>query len=81
MRELLREQARYITTSQLWEVFNAAIINEAADLALVQSTSFDDVAFAKALHHWGHVFRNAMFMLMKESNPQAQPLTRKRFEP
>lgn len=66
MRELLREQARYVATSQLWEIFNAAIINEAADLALIQSSEWQHIETAKMLHHWGHVFRNAMHALIKQ---------------
>lgn len=67
MRSILREQAKYIVTSNLWEVLNSTIINEASNLALLQSENFDQVRFAKALHHWGHVFRNIMYILSKDA--------------
>ena len=63
--KVLREQARYLETSQLWEVMNSTIINESSDLALRQSENFEQVRFAKALHHWGHVFRNIIHQLTK----------------
>lgn len=66
IRGLLRDQSKYIITSQLWEVFNAAIINESADLALVQSEDWEHIIAAKMLHHWGHVFRNALYVLAKD---------------
>lgn len=65
IRGLLRDQAKYVISSQLWEVFNAAIINESAELALVQSENWEHIQAAKMLHHWGHVFRNALYVLAK----------------
>jgi hypothetical protein len=65
-REVLRDDARFLQNSRLWEVFNATIINECADLALIQSTNFDHVEFAKALYHWRHVMENAIHTLAKD---------------
>ena len=65
IRDLLREQAKGVMTSQLWEIINATITNEAASLALLQSTDFEQVRFAKALHHWNHVMKNMIYTLSK----------------
>lgn len=66
MRTTLREQARYVQTSQLWELMGNAIVNESANLALLQSTEWNHILTAKQLHHWGHVFRNMIHALAKE---------------
>lgn len=66
VRELLRDQARYIAGSQLWEIFNAAIINESAQMALIQSTDWSHIETAKMLHHWAFVFRNALHSLINK---------------
>ena len=63
IRSLLREQARYINSSQLLELLNATITNEAGNLALVQSSTFEQVQFAKALHHWNFVLRSMLTKL------------------
>ena len=65
MRELLRDQAEYILRSDLWEIFNATITNEAANLSLVQSTNWEHVTTAKMLHHWTHVMKNIVVLLAK----------------
>ncbi len=56
--DILREQARYFKTSQLYEVLRSTIINEAHNAALIQSTDFEQVKFAKALYHWQFVLDN-----------------------
>jgi hypothetical protein len=66
LRGILRDQARYLATSQLWEIMQATIIQEAADLALMQSLNWEHTLVAKQLHHWGHVFRNLIHTLAKE---------------
>ena len=65
MRDLLREQARYIERSNLWEIVNATIVNEAYDISLKQSKDFDEVRTAKMLHHWAFVMRKMMTLLAK----------------
>jgi hypothetical protein len=52
IRDLLKEQSKYLETSQLWEILNASIANEAINLSLIQSQNFEHVQFAKALWHW-----------------------------
>ena len=65
MRSVLRDQARVFQTSNLFELLDATIINESADLALKQSANFDHVQYAKALHHWNHVLKNLIHALAK----------------
>lgn len=65
MRDILRDQARYLKTTNLLEIIDATITNEAANLALIQSANFDHVQYAKALHHWNHVLKNMIHALSK----------------
>lgn len=65
MRAILRDQARYLKTTNLLEIIDATITNEAANLALIQSANFDHVQYAKALHHWNHVLKNMIHALAK----------------
>lgn len=69
MRGILRDQAQNFQTSNLYEILNATIINEASNLALLQSGKSgdieQDVRFAKALHHWNYVLRNMINALAK----------------
>ena len=64
-RDILRGQAKYLQTSQLWEILNATIVNEAADISLRQSQNFEHVQNGKMLYHWGHVFKNLITTLAK----------------
>jgi len=66
MRDLLREQAKYLQTSQLWDVLNASTTDEAVDLALIQSANFEHVQFSKAMWHWSRFMRNIVTILAKE---------------
>jgi hypothetical protein len=66
MRNLLREQANYLQSSQLWEILNASAANEAVNLALIQSEDFEHVKFAKALWHWSTFMRNIVLILGKK---------------
>ncbi len=65
MRDILRDQAKYLKTTNLLEVLDATITNEAANLALIQSSNMKHVQYAKALHHWNHVLKNMMHALAK----------------
>jgi len=65
MRSLLRDQARTFQTSNLFEILDATIVNESADLALKQSANFEHVQYAKALYHWNHVLKNIVHALAK----------------
>lgn len=66
LRDVLRDQARYLETSQLWEMFNASLLHEAADLALVQSKEWDHVLAAKMLRHYQHYFQNVIHALAQK---------------
>lgn len=66
MRDALRDQAKNLETSQLWEILSASITQEAANLALIQSQNFEQVQFAKALHHWRHFMQNVIHTLAKD---------------
>jgi hypothetical protein len=63
LRDILRDQAEYMLTSQLWELFNASLLHEAADMALVQSKDWDHVLAAKMLRHYQHYFQNVIHLL------------------
>lgn len=65
-REALRDEARAIQTSRLWEIFNATITQEASDLALRQSENWQHVMNAKMLFHWTHFMRNVLYTLSKD---------------
>lgn len=66
VRSILRDQAKYIQTSHLWEILSASILNEAVDIALMQSTNFDHVLSAKMLRHYRHFVNNVVHLLAKE---------------
>lgn len=66
VRDLLREQAKYVSTSQLWEILNASILQEASNLALIQSKDWSHVEFAKALKHWQHFMENTIHTLSQD---------------
>ena len=61
--DLLREQAIYLSTSQLYEILLCTLKDEAANLALIQSKDWDSVQFAKALHHTAFVLENMILKL------------------
>ena len=66
MRSLFRDEAKNMQTMRLWEVLNDSVIYEAYDLALRQSTDFDQVMFAKSLKHWSHFIMNVIRILSQE---------------
>ncbi len=61
--KILKEQATYLETSQLWEIFNATVIQESANLALLQSKEWDHVVYAKALKYWRDIFKDMIIDL------------------
>lgn len=65
MRALLKDQAQIFLTSNLYEILDATITEEAIDLALRQSTNYEHVLTAKMLHHWNHVMKNLINALAK----------------
>ena len=62
---ILREQAKYIQTSQFYEILHATVINEAIDLALNKSATFEHVEFAKALKYWDTIMAKMILHLAK----------------
>lgn len=66
IRSVLRDEAENLKTTRIWEIMNASILNEAYNLALIQSKNFDEVQFAKALKHWSHFMINVIYNLSKK---------------
>lgn len=66
LRSLLRDEAKNLQTTRLWEILNASVVNEAYNLALIQSTDFEQVLSAKMLKHWAHFMLNVIHLLAKE---------------
>lgn len=66
VREVLREQAQYILTSNFWEIVEATMINEASQLALMQSQEWDHVLSAKQLYYFVKIFRKMLYTLAKK---------------
>jgi len=66
LRGLLRDEAKSLQTTRLWEILNASVINEAYNLALLQSKNFEEVVSAKMLKHWSFFMLNMMTVLTKE---------------
>ena len=61
---LLKDEARYIEKSQLWELLHAAVLNEAARSAF-ESSNWENVQFAKALKYYDTIIRNILSSLTK----------------
>lgn len=61
---VLKEQADYISKSQLYEILHSTVINESANLGW-ESKSWDNVQFSKALKYWDTVFGNILKKLSK----------------
>ena len=64
-RNTLRDQADYILRSDIFELFQATLYNEAARLAL-QSTSDQQLQFAKALKYLNDTMRKIYTELAKK---------------
>jgi len=58
MADILKTQAHNLSLSELYEVLKATIESEAINIALIQSQNFEQVQFAKALHHMIFMFDN-----------------------
>lgn len=63
---VLKDQAYSFKTTQLYEVLIATIQDEAMRLALIQSTKWEDVNYAKALWHVQFVLDNIINTLGKK---------------
>lgn len=66
--QVLREEAKYIIKSQLFEIINATITNESFNLGVGQSKDWDSVQYAKSLYYWGKVFKKIINRLAKLDN-------------
>lgn len=66
LRDSLREEAKVIEVSRLWETLEATILQEASTMALIQSKDMEHVNIAKMLYHWSYVFKNMIHKLSKE---------------
>lgn len=64
--EALQDQALNLKTTQLYDILLCTLKNEAANLALVQSKNWDNVQFAKALHHVTYVLENLIINLTRK---------------
>lgn len=64
-RDILREQSKYLSTSQLFEVFNDTLTAESVELGLNQSKEWDHVLYAKALRYWLDVLNTMVIKLSK----------------
>lgn len=62
---ILKDQAQNFKTSQLYEIIKATLQNEASTLALIQSTKWEDVNYAKSLWHVQYVIDNFINKLTK----------------
>lgn len=66
MRKSLREEAKVIQTYRFWEILHATILQEASNMALVDSQNWEHVQIAKMLKHWDFVFENMLYKLAKD---------------
>ena len=64
-RSQLRDEAQMIGRTYFWEIFSATLLNEAANISLIQSTDWNHIVTAKMLHHWVHVMRSMIKTLSK----------------
>lgn len=62
---LLQEQAKYLKTSQLYEVLNDTLNAEAIDMALNKSTEWDHIIAAKMLKYYIDVLHTMIVKLSK----------------
>lgn len=66
VRDILREQAKYFQTSQLWEILNSSTLNEALNTGFFQSKDFSHTEFGKAMWHYSAFIRNIILQLAKD---------------
>lgn len=65
LRSLLRDEAEALQKTRLWEILNASVLDEAYNLALLQSQDWTAVQFAKSLKHWSHFMINVIHKIAK----------------
>lgn len=64
MRSLLRDQAKQLQSSNLYEIINATAINESFNL-FTQAGNMEHVQYAKALIYWNKVMTKMINALVK----------------
>lgn len=64
MRSLLRDQAKNLQTSNLFELLDATATNEASNL-LLQAANLEHLQYGKALHYWNKIFKKMIIELSK----------------
>jgi len=64
--DILREQAFYLKSSQLFEILVATMVNESFNIGVLNSKDFNAVLSAKMLHHWNFVMVNLINTLSKK---------------
>lgn len=64
MKGMLRDEARFLKNSNLYEVLNATVINEAFNLSM-QAANHDHTEYAKALYYWNTIFQKTINGLSK----------------
>lgn len=64
MRSILRDQAKNFQTTNLFEILNATITNEASNL-LLQSGNMEHLQYGKALHYWNKILKKTINALAK----------------
>lgn len=67
LRSILRDEAKAIHATQLWEILNASVINESYNLALIQATNMESLNYAKAMKHWSY-FMMEVFKRLEKSD-------------
>ena len=67
LRSVLKDEAKNLQVSRLWEILNASVINEAYRLGLNQSQNWDNVLYAKALYEWSKFMLNVIHTLAKDA--------------
>ncbi len=66
LRSVLRDEAKNLQTTRLWEILNASVINEAYLWALDLSKDMELVTSAKMLKHWSFKMMEIIALLAKE---------------
>ena len=66
MLDILKEQAFYLKSSQLFEILVSTIVNESYNIGVIKSENWDATVSAKMLHHWNLFFVRMINTLSKK---------------
>lgn len=64
MRGLLKDQAELFLKSELFEVLESTITNEASNL-LLQAGNMEHLQYGKALHYWNKILKKIIIDISK----------------